>query len=390
MKKEYNSIHIHGLKKIIFTVFLSCFVLLSVSYISLAQQLDLTDLPAKEAPDDNASALSARVSYQSSSLYRIGSGDILSLSVNPQNEFSADRIIVRPDGQATFPKIGELTVTGKSIKELSAEVKLLLSNELVNHNVTIDITNSRPATIYLTGAVHKVGPFQMVTNADDHNDNANTSATEKRLDLTLSNVLANSGGVKLNADLSRIVVSHRDTGKTRVVNFWKVLKEGSQSHDPWLTSGDSIHVPSLPDGSLMDDADFKLLANSILSPANFPVRVIGQVKNPSLVKLEGETPLLSTAIAVAGGFNNGAMKEVVAVRRFTDEKQFTTLYVNTKEMDFMLRPNDVVYVGENKTYKAGRFMEQAANILSPFAQAGNIGANASQIWGFGGWRNLGN
>jgi polysaccharide biosynthesis/export protein len=340
------------------------------------------DFATTESP-----ALSARVSYQSASSYRIGSGDILSITITPQEEFSADNITVRSDGKATFPKIGELSVNGKSVKELTAEIKLLLSTELVNHNVTVSVTNTRPAIVYLTGSVAKAGPFQMITNGQERNNGNTGNGSERRLDLILSNVLANSGGVKLNADLSRVVVSHRDTGKTTVVNFWKVLKEGNLEHDPWLTSGDSIHVPELPEGTLMNDEDFKLLTNSILSPPSFPVRVIGQVQNPALVKLEGETPLLSTAIAVAGGFAPSALKNIVAVKRFTDDQHFTTLYVNVNEMDFMLRPNDVVYVGENKTYKAGRFMQQAAKILSPFVEAGSIGANASQIFGFGGWAN---
>lgn len=334
---------------------------------------------------DKSKPLSAYIQYNVSRSYRIGSGDVLSLNVFPQEEFSNKDILVRSDGMASFPRVGELVVTGKTVAEVTAEIRENLNHWIKNANVTVSITKTRPALLYLAGAVMKSGSFEMITDANANGLTVNGDNNARRLDLVLTNVLANAGGIKLSADLSHVQVKRKGETEVEVVDLWKVLKEGEADKDLWLNPGDSIFIPELPQSGLMSDADFKVLSNSILSPKNFPARVLGEVKNPSLVKMEGETPLLSTAIAMAGGYAPQASKKLVAVRRFTDDNHFTTLYVDVEKYDFMLRPNDVVYVGENKMYKAGRFMHQAAQVLEPFRDAATIGAMSSQVFGFGGW-----
>lgn len=330
--------------------------------------------------------LGARISLRLSNSYRIGVGDIISLSVYPQEEYSASNVLVRSDGKSTFPKIGILKTAGKSVEELTSEINKVLNTQLRKHFITIGITSTRSAIFYLTGAVNRPGPFQMVTHVNEQN--SQNEASIRQLDMGLSNVLSSAGGVKLTADLSQVQIRHARTAESMTVNLWKVLKEGSSENDPWLDPGDTIFIPELPQGGVMSDLDFKIFVNSVLSPKTFPVRVIGEVHNPSLVKIEGETPLLSTAIAMAGGYAPQALKTTVAVRRFTDDNHFTTLFIDTRKSDFMLRPNDIVYVGETKMYQAGRFMQQAAQILAPFSEAAIVGGNSSQMMGFGGWRKM--
>lgn len=345
-----------------------------------AQEIETTP---KEGP-----SLNAQVSYQVSTNYRIGVGDILSLAVYPQDEYSANDILVRSDGTATFPKIGEFQVYGKSILELTKELNTKLSRALRNHQVTISVINTRPVIFYLTGAVNRQGPFQMSTNAHEQAYAINNETSSRRLDLVLSNILSNAGGVTLKADLSQVQIKHRDGDAIKTVNLWKVLRQGSANDDPWLDPGDTVFVPELPAHGTMSDEDFKLLANSVLAPKGFPVRVIGEVKNPALIKLEGDSPYLSSALALTGGFAPQALKTAVAVRRFTDDTHFSTMFVNPQKMDVLLRPNDVVFIGESKLYKTGRFMREASEILTPFTNAASIAGNAAQTFGTGGWRRL--
>jgi len=359
--------------KYILLIFIVLIALFSTLYAKAQQKTAYFDEP-----------LGARITLRVSNSYRIGVGDLISLSVYPQEEYSASNILVRSDGKASFPKIGVLSAAGKSVEELTAEINKLLNTQLRKHFITIGITSTRSAIFYLTGAVNRPGPFQMVTNVNEQN--SSNEASIRQLDMGLSNVLSNAGGVKLTANLSQVQIRHSRTGEVQTVNLWKVLKEGASEHDPWLDPGDTIFIPELPQGGVMSDQDFKIFVNSVLSPRTFPVRVIGEVHNPSLVKIEGETPLLSTAIAMAGGYAPQALKTTVAVRRFTDDNHFTTLFIDTRKSDFILRPNDIVYVGETKMYQTGRFMQKAAQILAPFSEAAIIGGNASQMMGFGGWR----
>ena len=63
---------------------------------------------------------------------------------------------------------------------------------------------------------------------------------------------------------------------------------------------------------------------------------------------------------------------IVAENRKLIEIEKNPRFIDTRKVDFLLRPNDVVYVGENKLYKAGRFMQQAALVLAPFTEAASI------------------
>jgi protein involved in polysaccharide export with SLBB domain len=356
-----------------------------MALVAIALCLSIQTVPAKaDAP------LSGHVAYAVTRTYRMGSGDTLNISVYPQIEYSAEAVLVRSDGNATFPIIGQVSVSGKTIAEVQQEIEAQLNQTIRNYKVSITVANTRPAVFYLSGAVNKLGPLEIVTDSHDLNRSSQAESA-RRTEQNLMNILTNAGGVKLNADLSQVQVKNSETGATENYNLWKVLKEADASQNPWLNPGDSVFVPQLPQGQLMPDEEFKIIANSVIGPKNFPVRVIGQVSNPNLIHLEGETPLLSTAIAMAGGYTPQGMQNAVAVRRFTDDSHFTTLFIDARKNDLTLRPNDIVYVGEAKVYKAGRYMEQVAHILSPFQEAAMIGGYSAQTYGFGGWnRNLNN
>lgn len=358
------------------------FLLTILNYSTSMNTMAYADITPNTAPEKG---LNVRIEYNVSHSYRIGPGDVLSLNVYPQEEFSHNDILVRSDGMATFPKVGDLMVSGKTVDDINQELKEKLSQWIKNATVTLSIASTRPAIFYLSGSVKKAGPFEMVTNAHDSSYTINNENYGRRADLVLTNVLANAGGVKLNADLSQIQIKHKDTNQIVTVNLWKVLKEGVSDEDLWLNPGDSIYVPELSHGRMMSDEDFQTLLNSVIAPKTFPVRVIGQVQTPNLVKLEGETPLLSTAIAMAGGFSPQALKKVVAIKRFTDDNHFTTLFINVEKNDFVLRPNDVVYVAESKLYQTGRFMQQVSLILGPIRDVATTGAMGAQVFGFGGW-----
>ena len=79
------------------------------------------------------------------------------------------------------------------------------------------------------------------------------------------------------------------------------------------------------------------------------------------------------AIAMAGGFADGSEQKVIAIRRFSNEHDFTTLFVDPNKTDIQLRPNDVVVVGDTKMHKTGKFFDQVNKILAPFTNAAVTG-----------------
>ncbi len=321
--------------------------------------------PAVAQDDKTDKVVNARLQYVAN-IYRLGTGDVLSMSVLPQIEYSAPEIYVRSDGLAAFPGAGEIYVAGRTVEEVRQEVADRLGKWIKNGNVVIAIKNPRPVTVYLSGAVQKPGSFQLISTIANNPITITSDSPVLRLDMLLSNVLANAGGLSLNADLGHVQVRRAATGTVETVNLWRFLKDGAADQDLWINTGDSIHVPELESSMAMSDADYQTLLRSTLAPKSIPIRVIGEVATPDMIQLDGQSPFLSSALAKTGGYAPQANRNVVAVRRFLANNEFTTLFIDPNKTDFVLRPNDVIYVGENKLYKAGRFMAQATLVLSPF------------------------
>jgi protein involved in polysaccharide export with SLBB domain len=303
--------------------------------------------------------------------YRINVGDVLSLNVYNQSDLSSTSILVRSDGNASFNGVGEVQVAGKTIREASQIIEGQLRELVRDPKVSLTVAESTPPTVYLAGAVVHPGMLQAgnahttSTTESESNKGGSNAASTSRMDFRLSNVLSAAGGVKLTADLANVIIT-RDGHPYRTVNLWNMLKQGDTDQDMMLQNGDSVYIPDLPEQAL-DDATYQLLLSSTVGPRTFPVRIIGEVKLPGVYELNGTSPFLNSAIAKGGGYNLGANRKVIAIRRFTGETKFSTLYVDPNKFDFTLRPNDVVYVSELKTYETGRFAENASRILSPFS-----------------------
>jgi polysaccharide export outer membrane protein len=294
--------------------------------------------------------------------YKLGPGDVIAVDVYTQPDLSAEEILVRPDGMAAFRGVGDLPVTGKTPTEVSELLAESLKTLVLDPHVVITLTKTRPSIVYLAGAVQHPGMYQITTDVAHSFEQGKPGVN--RLDFRLSNILANAGGISLDADIGRIQIVRGDSGDTETVNLWQMLKQGDSSHDPLLSSGDRVVVPSAPAMSVSDE-DFALLLRSAISPKNFPVRVMGQVTTPGTISLPSESPYLNTAIGKAEGILLGSNKHEAVIRRLTHQGNFTEWRINPNQQEVMLRPNDVVFLREMKVYTAGRTMEQVSKILLP-------------------------
>jgi polysaccharide export outer membrane protein len=311
--------------------------------------------------------------------YRINVGDMLSVNIYNQPDLSGSGILVRSDGNATFNGVGEIQVAGKTIREATTLLESQVRELVREPRVTLTVTESKPPTVYLAGAVMHPGMLQAgttnsssagATDGDGKSSGSSSSSTSSsRMDFRISSVLAAAGGVKLSADLANVMIT-RDNQPYKTINLWDMLKNADNSADIMLQNGDSVYIPELPEQAL-DDATYQLLLTSAIGPKIFPIRIIGEVKQPGVYELNGTSPYLNSAIAKSGGYNPGANRKVVALRRFTAEDKFSTLMIDPDKHDFMLRPNDVIYVSELKTYQAGRFAENVSKVLSPFTSTAN-------------------
>lgn len=171
----------------------------------------------------------------SSEEYKLRPGDVLSINVLGYDEFVPPNIgtggppgfLVRPDGQFSFPLIGEVAVRDLTIHELTEILRVRLSEYLIEPKVTVNLARLGGTRVYVLGEVVKPGSYEI----------------EKAHNL-LDAVTAAGGPTKDGAKRNVYVVRRSEPGKFQKVNLLAILKKGDQSQNVTLNEGDSVFLTS--------------------------------------------------------------------------------------------------------------------------------------------------
>jgi polysaccharide biosynthesis/export protein len=101
----------------------------------------------------------------SSDNYKIGVGDVISVTVLNHPEFSLNAQIL-PDGTFVFPILGKLKAIGRTREELSSEIAAGLKNkkQLVKPYVTVNVVQTEIKEVTVLGTVRAVGKFVLKEN----------------------------------------------------------------------------------------------------------------------------------------------------------------------------------------------------------------------------------
>ncbi len=124
------------IKSIIFRVILS-FFLMSSAVFSMAGTVE--QVPA-------------------STTYQIGPGDLLNISVWKEDGMQLE-VLVRPDGEITFPLAGEIKAGGLTTRQLSDALVKKLKRYIPHPSVTVSVLQSVSNKIYVIGKVNRPGEF---------------------------------------------------------------------------------------------------------------------------------------------------------------------------------------------------------------------------------------
>lgn len=93
--------------------------------------------------------------------YRVGAGDLLSVTVFDEPDLSLKQIRVATDGSISFPLLGQVTISGLSASEVEQKLtSLLLDGYLRKPRVTISILEYR--IFYVSGQVKNQGGYNYV------------------------------------------------------------------------------------------------------------------------------------------------------------------------------------------------------------------------------------
>jgi polysaccharide biosynthesis/export protein len=152
-------------------------------------------------------------------------GDVLKISF-PANVSLNTTQPIRRDGMISMPLIGEVKATGKTPKQLEAELMDLYSTQLLSKEVTVEVQSST-FPVYVSGSVLRAGKIM------------------SDRPLTAFEAIMEAGGPDYaKADLKRVVVVRQEGNHSRKYTLnLKLVIEGKGGEPFYLKPGDTIYVP---------------------------------------------------------------------------------------------------------------------------------------------------
>ena len=158
--------------------------------------------------------------------YRVQPGDVLSISVWREEGLEKE-VLVRPDGGLSFPLVGNVQASGKSIPELQTEVADKLKRFIPDPSVTVAVLRLDGNKVYVIGKVNRAGEFPVTRNVD------------------VVQALAMAGGMTPYAAVNKIHILRRSGGRQSAIPFayGDVEKGQDLEQNIVLQAGDVVVVP---------------------------------------------------------------------------------------------------------------------------------------------------
>jgi len=185
---------------------------------------------AQEAPQAAASetgqTAAAQSPAESNGDYRVGSGDVVEVSVWREQEASGS-VVVRPDGKISLPLVNDLYVRGMTPMEMQKVITEKLEPFINEPNVTVIVRQILSKKVYVIGQVGRPGAYQVTQP------------------MTILQLLTEAGGLQPFAKEKDIYVLRTANGKQErfSFNYKDVLRGKNMQQNILLEPGDTVVVP---------------------------------------------------------------------------------------------------------------------------------------------------
>ena len=158
--------------------------------------------------------------------YTIGPGDILDISVWKEAALTK-LVIVLPDGNISFPLIGEIRAQGLTLNQLKEKLETKIKRFVPQPNLSVAIHEVNSLQIYVIGKVNKPGRYAM-------------NAT-----INVLQALAIAGGLNPFAKKNKIKIFRETQTGSQIFEFrYGDVSEGKHlTQNIQLMRGDVIVVP---------------------------------------------------------------------------------------------------------------------------------------------------
>ena len=243
--------------------------------------------------------------------YLLGPGDEVTIEISGQMNEAWDKRIDR-DGKIVLPKVGQITLWGKTYKDAKETIEKALKREFTNIEVSVTLGELRSVNLFVLGEVRNPGLYNVIA---------------------LSNPLSalfTAGGPEKTGSL-RLIKYIPNKGETRIFDLYDLLIEGRKLPNIQLEAGDIIYVP--PIGNI--------------------VGVTGAVTRPGIYEINGFSDLsdmlqMSGGILPTGGIFriqiervSRGNRKVVEDFRFQSDEEF-----RKKTQDIKIRNGDLIELFE--------------------------------------------
>jgi polysaccharide biosynthesis/export protein len=277
----------------IFSALRLCFPLMG---LLLAGCASLQPLP----PPTETPLISVPNPRQGETAHTIGPEDVISITVYGHQDLS-QQVVVSADGVFIYPLLGEVQATGRTARQLEAELGAKLAEYVVNPQVSVTVARVQSQLAYVVGEVKSPGPYEL------------QHAT------TLVELLTRAGGPTANAGWEVTVVKPVTEGGAKIQIDLEQLMAGHIPQPVPIQGGDTVYIPAA---------------------AYFYVS--GEVQKPGRYRLERNTTV-AKALIMAGGPSRFAAQKRLKVRRIIagQPQDFHA------DMADLLQPEDVLIVPES-------------------------------------------
>ncbi len=159
--------------------------------------------------------------------YTMGYGDVISILVWKEPDFSLEESIVRLDGKITLPLVNDIQAAGRTTRVLKAYLEIILRKYIDNPVVTVILKEARSQRFYILGEVARTGEYSLSK------------------ELTVLQAFALAGGFTEWANKKGVFVLRRDdSGDTVIkVNYLDIVSGRDFKGNIILQADDTIVVP---------------------------------------------------------------------------------------------------------------------------------------------------